>query len=275
MVIKYNMAASYQSRQLRYSAKRTEESSRKLSTGYRIVLDKDDAAGLCISESMRHQIKGLNRASANVEDGIGLIQTADAALEETQSILDRMVELTTQAAHDINTTEDRKSIQSEIDQMKQEIDRIAYETSFNDNYMLAAGTPKAAPGYFKIQTGSLEGQAIVINFVNASKESLGVDGVDVSTYESASKSMTLAQKAVDIADGWRTEFGATQEKLEHAARNLRKEHENTQSSESKIRDVDMSEEVVAYTKNQILVNSAQSLLAQYNSNPKSIAVLLK
>lgn len=275
MVINHNMAAMQQSGQLRYSARRLEESSKKLGSGYRIVTDKDDAAGLCISEKMRHQVRGLNRAYANVTDGIGLTQTADGALEETQSVLGRMVELTTQAANDINTEADRDAIQNEIEQMKSEIDRIANETCFNEQYMLAEGTPKANPGFFKIQAGSLGGQEIIINFVNASKESLGVDKVDVSTNESASKSITLVQKAIDTASMWRDEFGSTQETLEHAGKNLQKEHENTQSVESQIRDVDMGEEVVKYTRNQILVNAAQSLLAQYNKSPESTLILLQ
>ena len=131
------MAAMGATRHLKTSAKKTEEASDKLGSGYRIVTDKDDAAGLCISEAMRHQIKSLNRVDGNLADGIGLIQTADAALEETQNILDRMAELTTQAANDINTDADRDAIQSEIGQLQEEVDRISNDTSFNGQYMLS------------------------------------------------------------------------------------------------------------------------------------------
>lgn len=274
MVINHNMESLCQSRYLKTNTKKTEESSAKLSSGYRIVQNKDDAAGLSISETMRHQIRGLDRASSNVQDGISLIQTADAALEETQQILDRMVELTTQAANDINTTADRGAIQQEIEQLKEEIDHIAYDTNFNQQYMLAEGTPKAHPGYFNIQTGSQAGQSITINFVNASKESLGVDKVDVSSYQSASESISMIQDAIDKAALWRNEFGAVQEKLEHATKYVDTSAENTQKSESQIRDTDIGEEVMNYTTNQILMNASHSLLAQYNQNPKAALVLL-
>ena len=155
MVVNHNMAAICESRQLRYNAKKMESSSKKLATGYRIVSAADDAVGLQISETMRHQVKGLNKASRNSQDGISMLQTADAALQETQDVLDRMVELTTQAANDINTDADRNAIQKELNQLNDEVDRIAYTTNFNQQYMLAEGTPKAAPGFFKIQTGAL------------------------------------------------------------------------------------------------------------------------
>ena len=275
MVITHNMAAMGATRQLKTSVKKTEEASDKLGSGYRIITDKDDAAGLCISEAMRHQIKSLNRVDGNLADGIGLIQTADAALEETQNILDRMAELTTQAANDVNTGADRDAIQSEIGQLQEEIDRIANDTSFNGQYMLAAGTPKAAPGYYKVQAGALGGQAINIEYINASKESLGIADLDVSSYDNAGKSLEKVQNAISIAGQWRNDFGATQEKPEHAVRSTELTHENTQSAESKIRDTDMGEETVIYTRNQILVNAGQSLLAQFNSSPKSVAMLLQ
>lgn len=275
LVVSHNMSSMYQHRQLKINHHKLEESSKKLASGYKIVTDKDDAAGLCISETMRHQIRGLDRASSNIQDGISMVQTADAALEETQNVLDRMVELTTQAANDINTVEDRKAIQDELDELNKEIDHIAYDTQFNQQYMLAEGTPKARPGYFKIQTGALADQAITINFVNASKESLGVDKVDVSSHQKAGESITMVQDAIEKAALWRDGFGAVQEQLEHAAKNSSKASVNTQSSESNIRDTDFGEEILTYTTNQILVNASQSLLAQYNIRPQAILLLLK
>ncbi|MBO5522150.1 MAG: flagellin [Roseburia sp.] len=275
MVISHNLAAMNQSHQLRTNTKKTADSSRKLSSGYRINEDADDAAGLTISEAMRHQVRGLDRASSNVQDGISMVQTADAALEETQQILDRMEELAVQAANDINTEADRSAIQEEIDQIKKEIDHIAYDTNFNQQYMLAEGTPKARPGYFKIQTGSLANQSVTINFVNASKESLGVDTVDVSSYEKASESISKIQNAIELAGSWRNEFGSVQEQLEHATKAVDNTSENTQRAESGIRDTDMNEELVKFTTNKILVNAAQSLLAQYNRRPETVLTLLK
>jgi len=275
MVISHNLAAMNQSRQLKCNTKKTADSSRKLSSGYRINENADDAAGLSISETMRHQVRGLDRASTNVQDGISMIQTADAALEETQQILDRMVELTTQAANDINTEADREAIQEEIDQLTEEIDRIAYDTNFNDQYMLAAGSPKARPGYFNIQTGSLGGQNIRFEFVDASKENLGVDKIDVSSYTSAGESIEKVQNAIAIAGEWRDEFGTVQEQLEHATRGVDNTGENTQRAESNIRDTNMNEELIRFTTNKILVNASQSLLAQFNNRPQTIMALLK
>ena len=197
MVVNHNMASICESRQLRYNVKKMEVSSKKLATGYKIIGANDDAAGLQISETMRHQTRGLNKASRNSQDGISMLQTADAALQETQDVLGRMVELTTQAANDTHTDADRRSIQDEIDQLNQEVDRIAYTTNFNQQYILAEGTPQAAPGYYRIQSGALNGQSIDIQFVNASKESLGVDKVDVSSHQKASESITMVQDAID------------------------------------------------------------------------------
>ena len=275
MVISHNLAAINQSWQLNKNLKKTEDSSRKLSTGYRINQSADDAAGLTISEEMRHQIRGLDRASTNVQDGISMIQTADAALEETQQILKRMVELTTQAANDINSETDRNAIQNEINQLTDEIDRIAYDTNFNNQYMLAAGTPKANPGYFNIQTGSESGQSIRFEFINASKESLGIDRIDVSDYDSAGDAIEKVQNAVVQAGMWRDKFGAIQEQLEHATKAVDITGENTQRSESKIRDTEMNEELLRFTNNKILVNASMSLLAQYNQNPQMVLTLLK
>lgn len=275
MIVNHNMSSMYQHRRLKINTQKVQESSEKLASGYKINHANDQAAELTVSETMRNQIRGLNRASNNIQDGIGLVQTADAALEETQNILDRMVELTTQAANDVNTEDDRRAIQNEIDQLNKEIDHIAYDTNFNQNYMLAEGTPKAKPGYFHIQTGSLAEQSIIIRFVNASKESLGVDAVDVSNHEKATQSIAVVQDAIDKAASWRNEFGSVWEQLEHAVKNADNTSQNTQQSESSIRDTNFGDEILGYTANQILVNASQSLLAQYNQRPEAIIALLK
>ena len=275
MVVNHNMAAICQSRQLRYNVKKMEDSSKKLSTGYRIISANDDAVGLQISEKMRNQIKGLDKASRNSQDGISMLQTADAALQETQDVLDRMVELTTQAANDINTDADRDAIKDEIDQLNQEIDRIAYTTNFNQQYMLAEGTPQARPGYYQIQTGSLARQSVKIRFVNASKESLGVDKVDVSSHQAAAKSISTVQDAIEKAALWRDEFGGQLEQLQHAATNADYTSQNTQTSESNMRDTEMNMELVLHSTNRILVSASQSILAQYNNDAKAVLEVLK
>lgn len=269
------MALICESRQLRCNVKNMEKSSKKLATGYKLLGANDDAAGLQISETMRHQTRGLNKASRNSQDGISMLQTADAALQETQEVLDRMVELTTQAANDINTDEDRDAIQKEIDQLNQEVDRIAYTTNFNQQYILADGTPQARPGYYMIQAGSLNGQSVKIKFVNASKESLGIDKVDVSSHAKATESIATVQNAIEQAALWRDTFGGQQEQLEHAVRGTDNTSENTQRAESSKRDTNMNMELVLYSTNKILVNASQSILAQYNNDAKYVLEMLK
>ena len=244
------MALICESRQLRCNVKNMEKSSKKLATGYKLLGANDDAAGLQISETMRHQTRGLNKASRNSQDGISMLQTADAALQETQEVLDRMTDLTTQAATDINT-------------------------DFNQQYILADGTPQARPGYYMIQTGSLAGQGIEIKFVNASKESLGVDKVDVSSHAKATESIAVVQNAIEKAASFRDTFGAQQERLEHALRGTDNTSESTQRAESSRRDTNMNMEMVQYSTNRILVQASQSILAQYNDDAKYVLEMLK
>ena len=269
------MALICESRQLRCNVKNMEKSSKKLATGYKLLGANDDAAGLQISETMRHQTRGLNKASRNSQDGISMLQTADAALQETQEVLDRMTDLTTQAANDINTDADRRAIQDEIDQLNQEVDRIAYTTNFNQQYILADGTPQARPGYYMIQTGSLAGQGIEIKFVNASKESLGVDKVDVSSHAKATESIAVVQNAIEKAASFRDTFGAQQERLEHALRGTDNTSESTQRAESSRRDTNMNMEMVQYSTNRILVQASQSILGEYNDDAKYVLEMLK
>ena len=186
-----------------------------------------------------------------------------------------MVELTTQAANDTNTEADRDAIKDEIDQLNKEVDRIAYTTNFNQQYMLAAGTPQADPGYFKIQTGALAGQSLTIHFVNAGKENLGVDKVDVSSHAKAAESIKTVQDAIEKAAMWRDGFGGQLEQLEHAVRNTDNTSENTQSAESLRRDTNMNMELVLHSTNRILVNASQSILAQYNNDAKAVLEVLK
>jgi flagellin len=277
MVVNHNMAAICGSTQLRYNVKKMEDSSRKISSGYKIVAASDDAAGLKISETMRNQIKGLDTASRNTQDGISMLQTADAALQETQEVLDRMVELTTTAANDTHSDADRGAIQSELDQLQNEIDRIAYTTNFNQQYMLS---PDADPDHaiFQLQTGELSGESIEVKFVDASRVGLGLtdpQAIKVDSFENAGIALAQVQNAVEKAAEYRDTFGAQQTRLESSVRNTDNTSQNTQSSESKIRDTDMSMELVLYTTNRILVSASQSVLAQYNDDAKSVAKLLE
>ncbi|CDD56955.1 putative uncharacterized protein [Bacteroides pectinophilus CAG:437] len=245
------------------------KSTEKLSSGYRINRAGDDAAGLSISEKMRSQIRGLNKASSNAQDGISLVQVAEGALNETHSILQRMNELATQAANDTNTSTDRTAIQAEIDQLTSEINRIQSTTQFNTMNLLD-GTFSSK----NLQVGSLSGQSIGISIKNMNASSLGVDALKVSSFASAGSSMDKIQSAINLVSTQRSTLGALQNRLEHTINNLNTTAENTQAAESRIRDVDMATEMVEYSKNNILAQAGQSMLAQANQATQGVLSLL-
>jgi flagellin len=245
------------------------KSTEKLSSGYRINRAGDDAAGLTISEKMRSQIRGLNKASTNAQDGISLVQVAEGALNETHSILQRMNELATQAANDTNTSTDRDAIQKEMDQLTSEIDRIRSTTQFNTmNLLDGSFTSK------NLQVGSLSGQRISISITNMSASKLGISGLKVSSFSQAGTAMKKIQKAINSVSTMRSTLGALQNRLEHTINNLDATSENTQAAESRIRDVDMATEMVEYSKNNILAQAGQSMLAQANQATQGVLSLL-
>ena len=291
MVVQHNMTAMNANRQLGITTSAQAKSSEKLSSGYRINRAGDDAAGLTISEKMRSQIRGLNKASDNAQDGVSLIQVAEGALSETHSILQRMNELATQAANDTNTTADRNAIQSEINQLTSEIDRIQSTTQFNTmNLIDGSYTGK------NLQVGSLSGQAILISIENMNATSLfggtnsAVSSVadvnttnlksyntklTVSSFDTAGSAMKSIQSAIALVSNQRSNLGAVQNRLEHTIANLDNISENTQSAESRIRDTDMAEEMVNYSKNNILAQAGQSMLAQANQSNQGVLSLLQ
>jgi flagellin len=257
------------SRQLNVVTNDLSKSTEKLSSGYRINRAGDDAAGLSISEKMRSQIRGLNKAASNAQDGISLIQVAEGALNESHSILQRMNELATQAANDTNTSTDRNSIQAEIDQLASELNRIQSTTQFNTQNLLDGSfTGK------NLQVGSLCGQQIKVSIGNMNATTLGVNTLKVSDYSEAGKSMSAIQSAIDKVSSQRSELGALQNRLEHTINNLNTTSENTSSAESRIRDTDMADEMVAYSKNNILSQAGQSMLAQANQATQGVLSLL-
>lgn len=291
MVVQHNMTAMNANRQLGITTSAQAKSSEKLSSGYRINRAGDDAAGLTISEKMRSQIRGLNKASDNAQDGVSLIQVAEGALSETHSILQRMNELATQAANDTNTTADRNAIQSEINQLTSEIDRIQSTTQFNTmNLIDGSYTAK------NLQVGSLSGQAILVSIENMNATSLfggtnaavsSVSDVNtenlksynnkltVSSFDTAGRAMKSIQSAIALVSNQRSNLGAVQNRLEHTIANLDNISENTQSAESRIRDTDMAEEMVNYSKNNILAQAGQSMLAQANQSTQGVLSLLQ
>ena len=219
---------------------------------------------------MRSQIRGLNRASANAQDGVSAIQVAEGALNEAHSILQRMNELATQAANDTNTSVDRQAIQDEIDALTSEIDRIQSTTQFNTNNLLDGNfTGK------NLQIGALEGQNIIISISNMSASSLGITSLDVSSFGVAGQSMTKVQSAIEKVSSQRSKLGALQNRLEHTIDNLDNVAENTQAAESRLRDTDMAAEMVEYSKNNILAQAGQSMLAQANTSNQGVLSLLQ
>ena len=291
MVVQHNMQAMNANRMLGTTSGAQAKSAEKLSSGYKINRAGDDAAGLKISEKMRSQIRGLDKASDNASDGVSLIQTAEGALNETHSILQRMNELAVQGANDTNQSIDRDAINQELQSLTDEIDRISETTQFNKQNLLD-GTFTGK----NLQVGSLSGQSIVISISNMDASSLfgaantstslttGDDKtaaqatnskVCISSYASAGSAMQTIQSAIGLVSAQRSYLGAVQNRLEHTIANLDNISENTQSAESRIRDTDMAEEMVAYSKNNILAQAGQSMLAQANQSTQGVLSLLQ
>ncbi len=270
MVVQHNLTAMNTNRQLGITTNAQAKSTEKLSSGYRINRAGDDAAGLSISEKMRSQIRGLDKASSNAQDGISAIQVAEGALNETHSILQRMNELATQAANDTNTSTDRTAIDAEMDQLVAEIDRIQSTTQFNTmNLLDGTFTGK------KLQVGALQGQTIDISIGNMNATTLKVNNLDVTTNAHAGTSMKAIQDAIEEVSTQRSALGAVQNRLEHTIANLDTTSENTSAAESRIRDVDMAKEMVTYSKNNILAQAGQSMLAQANQSNQGVLSLLQ
>ena len=269
MVVQHNLSAMNTNRQMGVVTSALQKSTEKLSSGYKINRAGDDAAGLSISEKMRSQIRGLNKASDNAQDGISLIQVAEGALNETHSILQRMNELATQAANDTNTSVDRQSIKDEIEQLNEELDRISTTTQFNKQDLLTGGFSG------KLQVGALIGQTMDVKISLAvSAKGLKVSAVEVSTNVKAGAAMQSIQDAIESVSKQRSKLGAIQNRLEHTINNLDTNAENTQAAESRIRDTDMADEMVQYSKNNILSQAGQSMLAQANQQTQGVLSLL-
>lgn len=275
MVVQHNLQAANTNRQLGITTSAQAKSTEKLSSGYKINRAADDAAGLSISEKMRSQIRGLNKASSNAQDGVSLVQTAEGALNETHSILQRMNELATQAANGTNTTVDRSAIKAELDQLTSEIDRIQSTTQFNTMNLLD-GTFSGTTNKMKLQVGALSGQSIDFSIANMCASKIGLKhALSVSTFTKAGSYMKSVQDAIEVVSKQRSAMGAIQNRLEHTIANLDTTSENTQSAESRIRDTDMASEMVTYSKNNILAQAGQSMLAQANQSTQGVLSLLQ
>ena len=397
MVVQHNMQAANASRMLNITASAQSKSTEKLSSGYRINRAADDAAGLSISEKMRKQIRGLDRASTNAEDGVSAVQTAEGALTEVHSMLQRMNELATQSANGTNSQSDRDAIQSEIDQLSEEIDRVSTTTKFNETYLLKGDTTKAdtatfyksgynvgtvyaagsntaldaaglkkalangekvytatkddgqddtkiaqagkdyayvtklydangkevaakdikndATKYYTSETGQagvaagtsmeIAGTAATTTFLHSepvngtlnfnlhvgadsssdnkisvqidemSAAGIGIKGLKVDTEDDATAAIDTISQAIQKVSSQRSSLGAIQNRLEHTIDNLDNVVENTTSAESRIRDTDMADEMVKYSKNNILTQAGQSMLAQANQSTQGVLSLLQ
>mgnify|MGYP000847321664 FL=1 len=269
MVIQHNIAANNAYRNLSSNASNGQKNLEKLSSGYRINRSADDAAGLAISEQMRSKINGLDQATANASDAIGLIQTAEGALTETHSMLQRMVTLATQSANGTYNTTARSAISAEVAALKSEIDRIASTTDYN------GVKPLAASSDIQVQVGPTSGETLNIAAAKMDASSLSISAIKVSTVSTANSAITKINAAIDKVSSHRANLGASQNRLEHTINNLKTTNENMTAAESRIRDTDMAKEMAAFTKNNILNQAAQSMLSQANQQPQGVLSLLR
>ena len=299
MVVQHNLTAMNSNRMLGITTSQQAKSSEKLSSGYKINRAADDAAGLSISEKMRRQIRGLTQASSNAQDGISMVQTAEGALGEVHDMLQRMNELAVKSSNETLTSVDRNYIQSEVDALTSEIDRVSDTTTFNEQYLLKGGVTGDPSDQalelsgVKLQVGSEQGNTITLKIssmsfsaitrdvtgnvskaisTNGTKRGLLVCGTNGTT---ASSAITVIKTALQAVSTMRSNLGAVQNRLEHTIKNLNNVVENTTSAESEIRDTDMATEMVKYSNNNILSQAGQSMLAQANKNNQGVLSLLQ
>ena len=276
MVIQHNIAAINSYRNLGTNQSALSKNLEKLSSGYRINRAGDDAAGLAISETMRSQINGLNQAVNNANDAIGLIQTAEGAMTETHSMLQRMKTLSTQAANGTYTKTARDNIKAEIDALNKEITRIATTTEFNGEKPLSPDTKKKGENLtFFIGASADASNAMTVAQMTMTAAALTIDKITVDNTTNAFKAMKSIDAAIDKVSTYRATLGAAQNRLEHTVNNLKVTSENITSAESRIRDTDMADEITAYTKNNILLQAAQSMLSQSNAMPQGVLSMLQ
>ncbi|AMA64510.1 MAG: flagellin [Kurthia gibsonii] len=276
MRIQHNIAALNTHRNLAANNAAASKNLEKLSSGFKINRAGDDAAGLAISEKMRGQISGLNMASKNSSDAISLIQTAEGGLNETHAILQRMRELAVQSRNDTNdeATNDRSNLNDELKQLQEEITRISSQMEFNNKKLLDGSQ---STNGLTFQIGANAGQTITMKISTMSATKLGVDAAkaSISKGTAASKAIKSIDDAINTVSKTRSALGAVQNRLEHTINNLGTSAENLTAAESRIRDTDMAAEMMAFTKNNILTQAAQSMLAQANQQPQGVLQLLQ
>ena len=286
MIINHNMSAMFAQRTLGQTNVSTQKNIEKLSSGLRINRAGDDASGLAVSEKMRSQIRGLNRASANAQDGISFIQVAEAYLQETTDVMQRIRELSVQSSNGIYSAEDRLYIQVEVSQLVAEVDRIASHAQFNGMNMLTGRFARetgentvTASMWFHI--GANMDQRVRAYVGTMTAKALGVRDIGdesiltIDTPETANRAIGTIDEAIKKINKQRADLGAYQNRLEMSVVGINVAAENLQASESRIRDVDMAKEMVEYTRNQILTQSGTAMLAQANQQTQSVMSLLR
>jgi flagellin len=286
MIINHNMSAIFANRQLKVNNWALDKNMEKLSSGSRIARAGDDASGLAVSEKMRSQIRGLRQASDNASNGISFIQTAEGYLQESQDIMQRIRELSVQASNGIYTDEDRMQIQVEVSQLVDEVDRIASHAQFNGMNMLTGrfarlGAENVVTASMWLHIGANMDQRERIYIGTMTSDSLGLRNpgskqiVSISTPDGANRTIGIVDAGLKAVSKQRADLGAYQNRLEHAVKGLDVGAENLQAAESRIRDADMASEMVEYTKNAILVQSATAMLAQANTKTRTVLQLLQ
>jgi flagellin len=286
MIINHNMSAIFAQRQLKVNNLYLDKSMEKLASGSRISRAGDDASGLAVSEKMRSQIRGLRQASANAANGISFIQTAEGYLQETQDVMQRIRELSVQASNGIYTDEDRMQIQVEVSQLVDEVDRIASHAQFNGMNMLTGRFARlngenVVTASMWLHIGANMDQRERVYIATMTTGSLGLRNVgskaivSLSTPDGANRTIGMVDAGLKLVSKQRADLGAYQNRLEHAVKGLDVGAENLQASESRIRDADMALEMVDYTKNAILVQSATAMLAQANTKTQTVLTLLQ
>lgn len=244
----------------------------RISTGYRINRAGDDPAGLAISEKMRAQINGLNMASKNIQDGISMVQTAEGALNETHSMLQRMRELSVQSANDTLTDDDRALIEVEFQELKKEVTRISTDTEFNTRKLLNGDNASTS---LKIQVGANAGQTIDLTMNDMSADAIGLTDASIATRDEAESALSTLDEAIKKVSMERAQMGAYQNRMEHAYNVNVNTAENLTAAESRIRDADIAKEMMNFTKASILQQAAQYAMAMHMQTAQGMLQLLK
>ncbi|GFH90214.1 flagellin [Lachnospiraceae bacterium] len=278
MVVQHNLTAMNSNRMLGITTNTQAKQTERLASGYRINRAADDAAGLSVSEKMRRQIRGLDQASTNAQDGVSLVQSAEGALNEVHDMLQRMNELTVKAANGTYTTAQKQYIADEVNQLVSEIDRIATTTKFNDQSVLnGSGT---APKSFSFQVGNESGETMSVEISKMTATEIDTNLKSqawsaATAYSDVASFITVVSNALEKVASQRSALGAVQNRLEHTINNLDNIVENTTAAESRIRDTDMAKSMVTYSNNQILAQAGQAMLAQANQTNQGVLSLLQ